>query len=201
VTNKTGFGFDDKIQLVTTVYKSLSATLSSSDFQLNWTELHYSIVLPHTPLYSVLLRTPIKSESFVTTDGQPASLPWSKAPIWGLRPDLCYLRDSCDLVLVGRPLWRGVGFVFCMCCWPLPAQSFSGPGPLGASHQISWLCPFIIPRDGPHLKHRLLLSRIRVYWSVTYQWMSCCWERNFGNVFTEPLPSNGRMRHSIKIPV
>jgi hypothetical protein len=28
--------------------------------------------------------------------------------------------------------------------------------------------------------------------------MSYFWERNFGNVFTEPLPSNGHMRHNIK---
>jgi hypothetical protein len=41
---------------------------------------------------------------YVTTDGQPASLPWNKAPIWGLRPDLYYMCDSYDLVPVGRPL-------------------------------------------------------------------------------------------------
>jgi hypothetical protein len=45
-----------------------------------------------------------ESESYVTTDGQPASLSWNKAPIWGLRPDLYYMCDSCGLVLVGRPL-------------------------------------------------------------------------------------------------
>jgi hypothetical protein len=28
-----------------------------------------------------------ESESYVTTDGQSASLSWYKAPIWGLRPD------------------------------------------------------------------------------------------------------------------
>jgi hypothetical protein len=33
-------------------------------------------------------------ESYVTTDGQPASLSWNKAPIWGLRPDFYYLCDS-----------------------------------------------------------------------------------------------------------
>jgi hypothetical protein len=44
-----------------------------------------------------------ESEFYVTTDGQPASLSWNKAPIWGLRPDLYYLCDSCRLVLVGRP--------------------------------------------------------------------------------------------------
>jgi hypothetical protein len=72
-----------------------------------------------------------ESESYVTTDGQPASLSWNKAPIWGLRPDLYYLCDSDGLVLVGRPLWREVGSVFCICSWPLPAQSFSSPSPLG----------------------------------------------------------------------
>jgi hypothetical protein len=73
----------------------------------------------------------IESESYVTTDGQPASLSWNKAPIRGLRPDLYYMSDSYGLVLVGRPLWREVGSVLFMCCWPLPAQSFSGPSPLG----------------------------------------------------------------------
>jgi hypothetical protein len=38
---------------------------------------------------------------------------------------------SYGLVRVGRPLWREDGSLFCMCCWPLPAQSFSGPSPLG----------------------------------------------------------------------
>jgi hypothetical protein len=56
---------------------------------------------------------------------------WNKAPIWGLRPDLYYMCDSYGLAFVGRPLWREVGSVICMCCSPLPAQSFSGPSPLG----------------------------------------------------------------------
>jgi hypothetical protein len=63
---------------------------------------------------------------YVTTDGQPASMSWNKAPIWGLWPDLYYFCDSYGLVLVGRPLWREDGSVFYMCCWPLPAQSFFG---------------------------------------------------------------------------
>jgi hypothetical protein len=39
--------------------------------------------------------------------------------------------DSYVLVSVVRPLWREDGSVFCKCRWPLPAQSFSGPSPLG----------------------------------------------------------------------
>jgi hypothetical protein len=39
--------------------------------------------------------------------------------------------DSYVLDSVGRPLWWEDGSVFYMCRWPLPAQSFSGPSPLG----------------------------------------------------------------------
>jgi hypothetical protein len=49
-------------------------------------------------------RLPHESESYVTTDGQPASLSWSKAPTWGLRPDHYYLCDSYGLVLMVGPL-------------------------------------------------------------------------------------------------
>jgi hypothetical protein len=59
-----------------------------------------------------------ESESYVTTDGQPASLSWNKAPIWGLPPDLYYLCDNYSLVLVGRPLWREVGSVFVCAAGP-----------------------------------------------------------------------------------
>jgi hypothetical protein len=45
-----------------------------------------------------------QSQSYIKTDGQPASLSWNKVPIWGLRPDLYYMCDSYGLVLVGRPL-------------------------------------------------------------------------------------------------
>jgi hypothetical protein len=39
--------------------------------------------------------------------------------------------DSYGLVFMGRPLWREDRSVFCICCWSLPTQSFSGPSPLG----------------------------------------------------------------------
>jgi hypothetical protein len=32
---------------------------------------------------------------------------------------------------VGRSLWREEGSVVYSCCWPSPAQSFSGPSPVG----------------------------------------------------------------------
>jgi hypothetical protein len=41
-----------------------------------------------------------ESESYVTIDGQPASLSWNKAPFWGLRPDLYYC-----LTVAGLLIW------------------------------------------------------------------------------------------------
>jgi hypothetical protein len=41
------------------------------------------------------------------------------------------LFDSYVLVFVGSPPWSEDGSVFCICCWPSPAQYFSGPSPLG----------------------------------------------------------------------
>jgi hypothetical protein len=35
----------------------------------------------------------LESESYVTTNGQSASLSWNKAPIWGLRPDFITVRQ------------------------------------------------------------------------------------------------------------
>jgi hypothetical protein len=42
-----------------------------------------------------------KPESYVTTDGQSASLSWNKAPIWGLRPDIYYCLTITILFLWG----------------------------------------------------------------------------------------------------
>jgi hypothetical protein len=41
-----------------------------------------------------------QSQSYIMTDGQPASLSWNKAPIWGLRPDLDY-----GLTVAGLLVW------------------------------------------------------------------------------------------------
>jgi hypothetical protein len=52
------------------------------------------------------LGTRDQSQSYITTDGQSASLSWNKAPIWGLRPDLCYCQTvavcSCGALSLTR---------------------------------------------------------------------------------------------------
>jgi hypothetical protein len=41
------------------------------------------------------------SQSYVTTDGQLASLSCNKAPIWGLRPDFYYCQAVAGLLMLG----------------------------------------------------------------------------------------------------
>jgi hypothetical protein len=49
----------------------------------------------------------------------------------GLTTRYLLLSDSCGFVELGRTLWRDDGSVVYNCCWPSPAQSFSGPSPIG----------------------------------------------------------------------
>jgi hypothetical protein len=42
-----------------------------------------------------------QSQSYVTTDGQSVSLSWSKAPIWGLRPDFYYCQTVAGWLMWG----------------------------------------------------------------------------------------------------
>jgi hypothetical protein len=57
-------------------------------------------------------------------------------PHLGLMTKHFLLFDIYGLVFGGLPLWREDGSVMCRCCWPLPAQSFSGPSPLGLATEF-----------------------------------------------------------------
>jgi hypothetical protein len=72
-----------------------------------------------------------ESESYITTDGQSASLSRNKAPIWGLRPDFYYCQTVASLLMWGALSDKRTGSVVYNCCWPSSAQSFSGSSPLG----------------------------------------------------------------------
>jgi hypothetical protein len=67
----------------------------------------------------------IQSQSYVTTDGQSASLSWFQAPIWGLLPDLCYCLTFEVFLMWGALSDERMGLP--NCCWSSPAQSFLGP--------------------------------------------------------------------------
>jgi hypothetical protein len=132
-------GFDDQVYSTTYTTSLLQFTSHTKSLLLlvfsalgahaDWTWLgspgltaHYKcwLLLTHCWLVEVTLRL---------TVSQSVSL--GVEPHLGLMTRYLLLFDNYGLAFVGRPLWREDGYVFCICCWPLPAQSFLGPSPLG----------------------------------------------------------------------
>jgi hypothetical protein len=89
-----------------------------------------------------------------------------------------FLSDSYVLVSVWRPLWREDWSVFCMCRWPLLAQPFSGPSPLGLAtvfYCLRWIrnpCG-----GGVEYLHRDPASRKRRRNGKSQVWDSKIWSR------------------------
>jgi hypothetical protein len=119
-------------------------------------------------IYSKLGVIPSQSQSYITTDGQSASLFWCQAPIWHPRPifpllSFIIFRQFDD---VGRPLWREVGSVVFSFCWASPALPSSDDSHGTHEHiLLSWDSPnlegqvpvFISPRNKvAHLYPRAL---------------------------------------------
>jgi hypothetical protein len=65
-----------------------------------------------------------KSHSYVTTDGQSASLSWNKAPIWGLRPDLDYCLTFAGLLIWGALSDERTGLSFAIATGPRQRSHF-----------------------------------------------------------------------------
>jgi hypothetical protein len=59
-----------------------------------------------------------ESESYITTNGQSASLSWNKAPVWGSRPDFYYCQTVAGLLMWGTLSDERTG---------LPSAIASGP--------------------------------------------------------------------------
>jgi hypothetical protein len=62
--------------------------------------------------------TATESGSYITTDGQPASLSWNKAPIWDLRPDLYYCQTVAGLLMLGAPFDERTDLSFTIAAGP-----------------------------------------------------------------------------------
>jgi hypothetical protein len=56
-------------------------------------------IRPHLHTGILILSANSQVESYVTTDGQLASLSWRKAPVCGLRPDFDYCRTVAGLLM------------------------------------------------------------------------------------------------------
>jgi hypothetical protein len=64
------------------------------------------------------------SLSYVTTDGQPVSLSWNKAPFWGLRPDLYYCLTVAGLLIWGALSDESTGLSFTIAAGPRQRSHF-----------------------------------------------------------------------------
>jgi hypothetical protein len=69
-------------------------------------------------LNSQLIGSESETETYVTTDGQSASLSWCQAPMWVLRPDTYYCLTVAGLLMLCVFFWREDGSAVCNCCWP-----------------------------------------------------------------------------------
>jgi hypothetical protein len=77
----------------------------------------FRCLLVNTPQLNTQLNSS-ESESYVTTDGQSASLFWNKASIWGLRPDFYYCQTVAVLLMWGALSEERTGLSFTVPAFP-----------------------------------------------------------------------------------
>jgi hypothetical protein len=81
-----------------------------------------------------------QSQSYVTTDGQSASLSWNKAPIWGLRQGFYYCQTVAGLLMWGA-LYNGrTGLPFTVAAGPRQRSHSWVPVPRDS-------CPYVTASD------------------------------------------------------
>jgi hypothetical protein len=65
-----------------------------------------------------------KSQSYVTNDGQSASLSWYQAPTWGPRPDIYYCQTDAGLLMWGALSDKKTGLSFTIAAGPRQRSHF-----------------------------------------------------------------------------
>jgi hypothetical protein len=70
-------------------------------FALWYMLLIYDMSRPSQPIDFIILTKYGQSQSYVTTDGQSASLSMFQAPVWGPRPDFYYYQTVSGLLMWG----------------------------------------------------------------------------------------------------
>jgi hypothetical protein len=122
-------------------------------------------------------------ESYVENDGHSASLYWSKAPFWGLRPDLYCSQEFPSLLMYGALSDETTGLSFTIAAGPRQCSHF----------RVSQIWHFPLcgypasTRDGTQSQSLPNITRVALY--DLY-----CWD-----LFTESLHSNGRGADRIEI--
>jgi hypothetical protein len=130
----------------------------------------------------------LESESYVTADGQSVSLSWNRAPIWGLRPQVCYCQTVAGLLIWGAPGSESRGTL------SNSRLPISSPPTTRRATTVEVFDPaftrvwtilvsiglLVIPLHGPSIIHRF---QGYIYCCMR---ICCC-----GNLFTNSLPRNG----------
>jgi hypothetical protein len=93
-----------------TIFAPFQAWLGDLQIAANSTSL--------LPIGMQTLVASIESESYVTTDGQSASLSWNKAPIRGLKPDSYYCQTVEGLLMWGTLSDERTGLSFIIAAGP-----------------------------------------------------------------------------------
>jgi hypothetical protein len=130
-----------------------------------------------------------ESESYVTADGQSASLSWNKAPIWGLRRDLYYCQTVRGLSMWGVLSDERTGLSFTIAA-----------GTRQRSHSrvrvpCDWRSYITVSDSNFPFRRLLRLAGLRWRYSLhgclyrlpVTTGNVCC----YGNLLTKPLASNG----------
>jgi hypothetical protein len=79
-----------------------------------------------------------KSQSYVTTDGQSASLSWCQAPIWGLRPDFYCCQTVAGLLMWGALSDERTGLPFTIAAGPRQRSHFRVPSSVVLIFTVSY---------------------------------------------------------------
>jgi hypothetical protein len=100
----------------------------------NWLTLRLAAISHQHPtlLFTDWLTTDYSSSRILCYDQRSVSQSVLKySTHLGLMTRFLLLSDNCGLVDMGHSLWWEDAHVVYNCCWSSPAQSFSGPSPVG----------------------------------------------------------------------
>jgi hypothetical protein len=151
-----------------------------------------------------------ESESYVTTDGQSASLSWNKAPIWGLRPDFYYCQTVAGFLIWGALSDERTGLPFTISVGPRQRSHSRIPVPWDSRPYFTVSdsrLPFTSPRTTRRVtvevfypastRNMVRTNRLLSFYTThtTEKTMPPTILRCRGKVFTELLPSNDRRIH------
>jgi hypothetical protein len=132
--------------------------------------------------------------SYVTTDGQSASLSWNKAPIWGLQPDFYYCQTVAGLFLWGALSDERTGLSFIHAAGPCQRNLSLVRVPWDSRPYFT-VSDLRLPFSSPPTTRRVT---VEVFDPASTRGTLCWWHEKYdtyGKVCTETFLVNVRSMH------